>query len=484
MSPALTGFLLYLAIILVIAVVSARRTRNMSDYLLGGRRLGPFVVSLSERASGESAWLVLGLPGAALALGLVEFWTAAGCVSGIAASWWLVARRLREASGEVDALTLPELIERKVASTRPALGTALRVSASLIITFFFVFYVSAQFLGAGKVLPQTLGLDPLHGMLIGAGLIVGYTLLGGFLAVAWTDVIQGLIMLATLIVLPIVGIAELGGLDALSEGLARATAGEGHALLDLTGGTTGFAAAGAILGGLSWGLGYLGQPHLLIRYMSIRSASEIRTSRRIALAWALPAFSGALLLGLVGAVLYGTPEGGDPELIMPLMATRLLPAWLAGIFMSGAIAAMMSTADSQLLVASSSLTQDLVKPFSGRSWSPGRLLLIGRLATLLAGLLAFLMAWAGSDLVFTMVSFAWAGLGASFGPLLLFLLFKLPLRAEAALAGMWTGSLVTVAWKLTNGFGSMITERISSFVLALLVLILLIPWSKRTPEGA
>ncbi len=483
MNPALLGFLLYLITILLVAVYSMKRMKSMDDFLLGGRKLGPFVVALSERASGESAWLVLGLPGIALAVGLLEIWTVIGCVTGIAASWWLVARRLRQLSGDTGALTLAELFQRTLAAEDERMATLLRVSASLIITFIFVFYVSAQFLGAGKVLHQTLDLAPFTGMLIGALLIVVYTLLGGFLAVAWTDVIQGLIMFATLVLLPIVGIHELGGWSVFQEKLLVARSADGgNLLLDLTGGKSGAAAAAAVIGGLSWGLGYLGQPHLLVRYMSIRSASEIRTGRKIALFWAIPAFFGALLLGLVGAVLYGMPAGGDQEMIMPLMAMQLLPAWLAGIFMSGAIAAMMSTADSQLLVASSSLAEDLARGAMKEQPDAGSMLRLGRLFTLIVGLFAFLLAAVSEDLVWTMVSFAWAGLGASFGPLLIFLLFNFPLSARSALVAMWTGTLSTIIWKLVPALSGLITERVASFVLATIVLLVLMPaGSRRAP---
>ncbi len=467
MSPALGGFLFYLLVILVVGLWSLRRTRDSKDYLLAGQKLGPFVVSLSERASGESSWLVLGLPGAAMALGLIEFWTALGCLAGIVASWMLIAQPLRQASADTGALTLPTLIQRRVAG-----GTSdedrrwafrLRTSASLIILFFFVFYVSAQFLGAGKVLHTTFGLEPWQGMLVGALLIAFYTVLGGFFAVAWTDVIQGLIMFATLVVLPLVGIIELGGLAALREGVVTHA---GPDLLSWSGGRTGWAAVAAIIGGLSWGFGYLGQPHLLIRYMSLRSAEDVPLGRRIAFAWAFPAFFGALLLGLVGLALTG---GGleDPEQIMPMLALRLLPAWLAGLFLSGAIAAMMSTADSQLLVCSSALTEDL---YTGERGDARRMLLYSRLGTLAVSALAFAMALFSESLIYAMVSFAWAGLGASFGPLLLYVLFRRGLGPVTALAAMWTGALVTVIGQNLPALDALVSVRVTSFLVALLVL--------------
>ncbi len=470
MSPELTGFLCYLLVVLVVGLAGLRRTRDSKDYLLAGQKLGPFVVSLSERASGESSWLVLSLPGAALAAGLIEVWTALGCLSGIVLSWALIARPLRRASAETGAMTLPTLIQRRLAGGDTAedrrWAFRLRTSASLIILFFFVFYVSAQFLGAGKVLHTTFGLEPWQGMLVGALLIAFYTVLGGFFAVAWTDVIQGLLMFATLVILPIVGIIELGGLEALRQGVTQHATGTE---LSWSGGKTGWAAIAAVIGGLSWGLGYLGQPHLLIRYMSLRDESQVPLARRIAYAWAFPAFFGALLLGFVGLAFTG---GGleDPEQIMPMLALQLLPAWLAGLFLSGAIAAMMSTADSQLLVCSSALTEDL---YTGAARSDARkMLLLSRLGTLAVSAFAFGLALASESLIYAMVSFAWAGLSASFGPLLLFVLFRRKLHPRTALIAMWTGALVTVIGQNLPALDELLSVRITSFVAALLVLAL------------
>ena len=256
-------------------------------------------------------------------------------------------------------------------------------------------------------------------MLIGTVIVLFYTAMGGFVAVAWTDVAQGIIMVFTCVVLPIVGLNALGGWEGLAARL--------HAIdpdhLSLSHGSTGTAAFVGIIGGLSWGLGYMGQPHLLTRYMAIRRASEIRTSTLIAMWWAVPAFWGAFLIGIVGLAVYGGSDFEDPERLMPMLAQTVMPGWLAGIMISGAIAAMMSTADSQLLVTTSTLSEDVCHKLFKREVAPERLATLTRLATLVVGVLAFGLAVRSTELVFSMVSFAWSGLSAAFGPALLLTLW-------------------------------------------------------------
>jgi len=308
MDPILTGFIVYLLVVLVVGVIAYRQTQSHASFILGDRKLGPWVIALSERASGESAWLLVGLPGVALAFGFIELWTVIGCTTGILISWTFVAPRLREFVGHSDSLTLPDFFRQRYPETHEAI----RVVASLIITFFFTFYVAAQFNAAGKVLDTTfaellgslqgyfdgMGLSmetTTIGMLIGTIIVLFYTAMGGFVAVAWTDVVQGIIMVFTCVVLPITGWIKLGGNDVLLPQLL-----EHSSALSLTGGKSGLHAFLAVIGGLSWGLGYMGQPHLLMRYMAIRSTSEIRTSRLIAIWWAVPAFWGAFMIGIVG----------------------------------------------------------------------------------------------------------------------------------------------------------------------------------------
>lgn len=470
MDPVLIGFIVYLLAILFVGFVTFRLTRTLADYLLAGRKLGPWVVAFSERASGESAWLLIGLPGAAFASGLLDFWVVVGCVSGIIFSWLVISRRLRDLCGKLDVLTLPNMFE-----TRFRDGShSLRIVSSLIITFFFTFYVAAQFIGAGKVLNATFGISEITGMLIGAGIILFYTIMGGFYAVAWTDLVQGILMFCTLTILPLAGLIELGGPAAMAEKLA----GLDPALMSVNGGLSGWTLAASIIGGLSWGLGYMGQPHLLARYIAIRKTEDLKKSAAIAISWAIPAFTGAFIIGLVGYGIFSSDASAmailadDAEKIMPMLARTLLPAWLAGIFISGAIAAMMSTADSQLLVTTSAISEDIYHNLVKRDAPQVKLILLSRIATIVVGIVAFFLALSSKELVFTMVGFAWAGLGSSFGPAILLTLWWKRTTRQGVLAGMITGAVTTIIWSKTDLLSSLVTERFSSFLLALAAVVL------------
>ncbi len=462
MNFALLGFIVYLVVILVVGFITYHINKSHKDFFIAGRRLNPWVVAISERASGESAWLLLGLPGAAYASGLLEFWTALGCVSGIIFYWFFIARALREESEKADAITLPTFLASRYQKGR----SAIRVLSTFIIIFFFIFYLSAQFNGAGKILNVTFGLNQTTGMIIGALVIIFYTMMGGFFAVAWTDLVQGIIMFGTLVVLPLVGVVEWLEGNQVLEPLKGMITLEGHRLTSFTGGKTGWAAVALIISGLSWALGYMGQPHLLTRFMAISSPRQIRISRRIAFAWVIPAFAGALAIGIIGAALYGQGHFVDIEKVMPQMANDLLPAWVAGIFVSGAIAAMMSTADSQLLVISSSIIEDLFHRTLNREVSESTLLRASRSITIAVGLIGFIIALTSDKLIFSMVSYAWAGLGSSFGPLVLLMLTWKKVTHQGALAGLITGFTSTVIWSEITMLDSVISVRFASWVLA------------------
>ena len=464
MNFALIGFIFYLVVILIVGFITYHINKSHKDFFIAGRKLNPWVVAFSERASGESAWLLLGLPGAAYASGLMEFWTALGCVSGIIFYWFFIAKALRRETEKVDAITLPTFLAAPFQKGQ----SAIRILATFIIIFFFIFYLSAQFNGAGKILNVTFGLDQTTGMIIGAMVIIFYTMMGGFFAVAWTDMVQGIIMIGTLVILPLVGLVELVELKQGTQPLAGMLAQEGYRLTSFTGGKTGWAAAALIISGLSWALGYMGQPHLLTRFMAIRSPDHIKISRRIAFAWAIPAFTGALAIGIIGVGLYGQGMFDDIEKVMPQIANDLLPAWLAGIFVSGAIAAMMSTADSQLLVISSSIIEDLFHRTLGREVSDAFLLKASRAITIAVGLVGFIIAITSDKLIFSMVSYAWAGLGSSFGPLILLMLTWKKVTYQGVLAGLVTGFTSTVIWSEIDMLDSVISVRFAAWVLAFL----------------
>jgi len=455
----LLGFVLYLVAILIIGLITYKSNKSHFDFFLGGRRVNPWMVAFSERASGESAWLLLGLPGAAYAAGLVEVWTALGCVSGIIFYWYFVAEDLRIESEKSNSITLPDFFAQKFSKGK----TAIRVTATLIIIFFFTFYLSAQFNGAGKVLYVTFGIDHFWGIVIGASFIIIYTMLGGFFAVALTDMIQGIIMISALVILPLAGLYEI----LLNKGsFTQAITESGTHYLSLSGNKTGWLAFAFAISGLSWGLGYMGQPHLLTRFMSIKDPAKIKISRRIAIAWVIPGFTGGLVIGLVGLAMYGQGYFDDIEQVMPYLANELLPSWLAGIFVSGAIAAMMSTADSQLLVISSSIIEDIYHKSLNKNVSGEVLLKLSRIITIGIGGLGFIISLYSEKLIFAMVSYAWAGLGASFGPALFLTLKWKKTTWQGVLAGMIVGTLATIIWTEIEMLESVISSRFSAFIMA------------------
>jgi sodium/proline symporter len=291
-----------------------------------------------------------------------------------------------------------------------------------------------------------------------------YTMLGGFLAVVWTDVVQGIMMAGVAVILPIVGIMKLGGPQGFVEGLAP----RGGDFLTMNAGKTGSAFIfGAMLGSLSWGFGYLGQPHLLSRYMAIKNAVQIKRGTLIAMVWTLIAYWGAPMIGLVAVGILG-PDIADPEMVMPLLARALMPGWIAGLMIAGAVAAMMSTADSQLIVVTSSLVEDAYVKLLKPGASPERLVLLSRLATLLASAVALLLAYSSSDLIFDMVAYAWAGLGSSFGPPLLLSLRWKRTTAYGVLAGMLSGTISNILWKNISVLGEGLDLKLATFVISLI----------------
>ena len=462
-------FIFYLLFLIAVGLISIKYNKSQEDYLLAGRRLGPWVTAFSERASGESAWLLLALPGAAISVGLGEVWTVVGITLGIIASWFLIAEKLRIETEKYSALTIPGYLHKKYNDN----SNIIRLFSSVIIAFFFLFYVSAQFHASGKVINTLFGLSSINGIFIGAVVIIFYTIMGGFFAIAWTDLLQGILMIGTLVILPIVGIIELQNHErTIYEVLNQV----GESNSSYTMGRSGLAAVSVVLGGLSWGLGYLGQPHLVIRYMAIKNPKDINKAKLIAILWALPGISGAFLIGLVALNYFG-PDFfiiNDVEQAMPLLATELLPPIFAGLLISGAVAAMMSTADSQLLVSTSAITEDFIHQFLGLNLSDKTLLLINRITIIILGIIAFCIAifseFTGKN-IFGVVSYAWSGLGSSFGPVLVLSLWWNKTTRKGVIAGLLVGFFSTIIWANTD-LRLIVSERLVSFVFAFIVVIL------------
>ncbi|MFC1543053.1 sodium/proline symporter [Candidatus Neomarinimicrobiota bacterium] len=471
MSPTAVGFSVYLVVIFIVGVSTAHLNKSLPDFFLAGRRLGPWVVAFSERASAESGWMLLGLTGLAYATGLGDpsgsklepaFWTALGGVTGVISAWFLVAKRLREASERLGALTIPRFFELRFRSQDPTI----RFVATGIIAFCFTFYIAAQLDTAGKSLEQTFGWEHFSGVLVGATIIVFYTIMGGFFAVAWTDFIQGWIMIATLVLLPLVTLAHLGGLSGLAEELNAID----PRLLSPSGGRSGWLLLAGILGGFGVGIGYLGQPHIMVRYMSIRSTQDIRIARRVAITWSFFSYAGAVLMGLVALAYFGSGYFDDPEKMMPQLALSVFPAWIAGILICGTLAASMSTADSQLLVTTSSVAEDVYHASLHPDASQKHLVLISRLVALIIGILAVALSQLPRS-IFDKVLFAWGGLGAAFGPALVLTLWWPRTTRNGVLAGMLTGFFTVIIWD-NIPWGNHLYSLVPAFVVALMATVI------------
>lgn len=463
MNHILIGFIAYLVILFVKGILTYKYNRTLPDYILASRRIGPWLASFSERASGESAWLLVGLPGLALATGFNAIWPAIGCVFGIFFSWTFIATRLRLETEKYNAITIPDFLESRFGDD----SHTLRITATIIIVIFFTIYVAAQFLAAGKVLNITFGISRFNGMLIGAGIILFYTVMGGFYAVVWTDFFQGALMVFTLVVLPVVGAIELGGINGLATEVSKI---DPH-LLFVGGGLTGWPMILSILGGLGIGLGYMGQPHLITRFMAIKNPKQLRQGSLIAVFWAILAFWGAVFMGIFGLAIFGNIFS-DQEMIMPYMAKHLLPAGFAGILICGAIAAMMSTADSQLLVTTSAISEDIYHKLFKRDTSQKTLVTLSRIATLIVGIVAFILALTAESLVYWLVLYAWAGLGSSFGPAILLTLWWKKVTKQGIFAGMIGGTVTVLIWYNVPALKNFLYELIPGFIVSFILVVI------------
>ena len=477
----LAVFVLYMVATVFIAWWYSRGERSHREFVLGGGRFGGTALALSERATGESAWLLLGLTGHAYADGLSAIWVALGCVAGILFIWMVMARRLRDETERTGAMTVSSLLARRF----PGAEKPIALLSAGIVVFFFLLYIAAQFSGSGKVLQETFGLDPLWGIVIASVVVTIYCGLGGFIAVVVTDVFQAVLMIFTLVAFPIVALflAASHGLD-----LGAAFAAAGPSFLSLTGGKTGAGAAILVLSGLSWALGYTGQPQLLTRMMAIRSEADVRRAVRVATVWTLFAYAGAILIGMIGVayVRSGLVGGGvaklsDAEKILPAMVHTLVNPILAGVLLSGVISAMMSTASSEVTVSSASFSEDVVASLRKKAATPKGMLVLNQVATLAVGAVAIVLALTMRDTVYSLVSYAWSGIGSSFGPALVLLLFWKRFSRAGVFASLLTGTAATVVWKSFFEGPIGVSERLASYVLAFVMAVL---FSLLFPEKA
>lgn len=456
-------FACYLVLMMLIGYWAYKRTQNLDDFILGGRSLGSFPAALSAGASDMSGWLLLGLPGLAFVAGMEASWMAIGLAVGTWANWQFLAKRLRRASEEKNnSLTLPDFF----ANYFPKYGTVLRFSSASLILLFFLFYTSSGLVAGGKLFESVLNVDYQIAVTIGLVAIVAYTVFGGFLAVTWTDVIQASLMICALVAIPLIAFSDLGYQE-----IRLAVENKNPELLNFftkaDGTPLGFIAIASLL---AWGLGYFGQPHILSRFMAIKDVESIPRARNIAVSWTLLTLLTSVSVGFVG-IAYVSEGSIDNERIFIELIYLLTHPLIAGLLLASILAAIMSTADSQLLVASSALSNDVYRVLF-KSATPAALIWVGRIAVLFVALGAWILAINPDSSVLSLVSYAWAGFGAAFGPAILLSLYWKRVNGLAVLVGIISGAVTVVIWKQLSGGWFELYEIVPGIIVSTLSIVI------------
>ena len=478
----------YMVLLIAFGIYQGRKVKTGSDFAIAGRKLPGWVAALSERATGESSWALLGLPGAAYATGLMEVWVAIGCVLGIIVAWVLLASRLRKEAEKYEVDTFTDFIAKR----HGEVGKWIRIVGSLTIVFFFFFYVGAQFIGGGKTLNNLFQIDINLAMLIIVLLVVPYTIYGGFRSVTYTDVIQAVIMIITLIIAPIAGIMYITNLPegtifahSISEALSKA----GESYSTMTGGAVlnegtplfetlnnwfpnslnvvkGLGSGIIIAGAFSWFFGYLGgQPQLSMRFMAIKDERNAKIARNIGVIWTIIAYTGALLVGWIGLAIFGPNGLKDQETVMPEVLTTIFNPVVSGILITGVLAAIISTANSLLILSATELSENLIKSSSDKE-NNKKSLLKSRMVTAVLSLVALILAYLSpSDLVYTIVGYVWAGIGSTFSVVVLLTLFWNRFHGVPALLTIIVGLLFTIVW-ISTGMDAVVSSRLLTFIVA------------------
>ena len=482
------SIIIYMIYIIWIGVKCSKKNKNTDDFYLGGRKLGPYVTAMSAEASDMSSWLLMGLPGLALVTGFVgvttgfaeAVWTAIGLAVGTYLNWLIVAKRIRHYSARTGSNTLPDFFSDRFGD-KAGMLTAI---AAIVIVVFFVPYTSSGFAAIGKLFQSIFGVDYHVAMIVGSIILVAYTVIGGFLAASTTDLIQSVVMTLALLVIICFGVENAGGLGNVAENLRGM---EGFTnfgdYFSLTG-TDGSFGALAIISTLAWGLGYFGMPHILLRFMAIEDSGKIKVARRVGSIWVVFSMAIAIIIGIIGFSFVSSngmiaTEGFDSERIIVYMADAIgsldtFAAIIAGMIIAGILASIMSTADSQLLAASSSVSENLVKRFAWKSMSQKAQMWVARGTVVVIAVIAIFFAWDPNSSVFRIVSFAWAGFGAAFGPLVLCALFWKRTNKWGALAGMIAGGGVVFVWKYVLrplGGAWDIYELLPAFIVSLIAIV-------------
>ena len=465
LNPTLITFLFYIVAMIVIGLMAYRATANFSDYILGGRRLGSFVTALSAGASDMSGWLLMGLPGAIYLSGLSEMWIAIGLIIGAWLNWLLVAGRLRvHTEVQHNALTLPDYFSNRFNDQKKIL----RIASAFIILIFFAIYCASGMVAGARLFESMFDMSYSTALWVSAIATISYVFIGGFLAVSWTDTIQAGLMIFALLLTPVVVVLSFADINQMTLALEAARPQATDVIGDLS--------VVAIISLLAWGLGYFGQPHILVRFMAADSVKSIPNARRIGMTWMILCLGGAVAAGFFGIAYFQQhPElasvvNANPETVFMELTKILFNPWIAGIVLAAILAAVMSTLSCQLLVCSSTLTEDFYKSFLRKNASQKELVWIGRLMVLLIAMLAIWMAGNPESKVLGLVSYAWAGFGAAFGPLIILSLFWRRMTLNGALAGMSVGASMVIVWK--NFFSATeLYEIVPGFLCSLIAIV-------------
>ena len=448
-------FGIYLVFLIGIGVYFYYKTDSHESYVLGDRGVGYWVTALSAQASDMSGWLLLGLPGAVYLSGLTEIWVVIGLAYGTYLNWKFVAPALRVQTEEYNSLTIPSFISKKLDDKKGYI----RTFSAIVILFFFTIYSASGLVASGKLFDSLLGIDYKWGVIIGGGTIIIYTFLGGYLAGVWTDFFQGALMFFAIIVVPVGAYFNAGGIDGIS---AAMDAREISLNIFRYAKVLSFP---VIISGLGWGLGYFGQPHIIVRFMSIDSADELWKSRIVAMIWVIISLLGAIAVGVtgIGVFLNVSEMGGDAEKVFIFLIDKLFNPWLAGILYAAILSAIMSTISSQLLVSSNTLTEDFYRHIVKREKTNKEMIWLGRWCVMVIFVIASYLAMNPDSKVLEMVSYAWAGFGGVFSPVVLFTLYKKDLSWKSVLVSMVIATATVIIWKET-GLGKTIYEIVPSFI--------------------
>lgn len=463
--PVVISFVLYLLLMLFIGWYYYRKTQNINDYFLAGRKLNSWVVALSAQASDMSGWLLLGLPGYAYLAGLEAGWIALGLAIGTYFNWKFVAKPLRVETEKLsNSLTLPQFFENRFND----MSHALRIISSLFIIIFFLIYTSSGFVAGAKLFTSIFPVTYHQALFISVLIIISYTFLGGFHAVSITDLIQGILMFLAIILVPAIVINHLNGVSTIIDSLENKnpeflnpwTSSKGEKLSWIT-----------ITSSMAWGLGYFGQPHILARFMAIRDVKLVKRSQYIAMSWVLISLSFAVIVGMIGISFFESPLPDSEKVFIELIFTNA-PVILAGVFLSAILAAIMSTADSQLLVTSSSIVDDILKVFSKKVYPEKITVWLSRLAVILVAVIASLIGLNPESKVLNLVSYAWAGFGATFGPVILTSLYSKRVTTKGAIIGMLIGGITVIVWKNLQGGIFDLYEIVPGFLFSFIAILL------------